>query len=286
MKLIDELIEFALRHNMLTEENKQKLQEEGFYTFQNKPLWELLVPQIRPVKLTWINALHLLNDDFLKDIWGKDFRSFPTHIPRGRHVKPKLSGAKLNQLVLEEWDQLTEQFPMLQPIWDSWKAGKLAQVLADGYTLNDVYSLFHLELRDYLDYSGNAPTGYYQLLRKKAPPSKYPGLRKHLAVMRMIEFSAFQQKIIKEVKMLCLKDRKTFASLSSQDGKLDFPSWEKSVQTDTTSMRVWTILDLKDSALTKEKIDEILTWKTALAFAMQIDLDKVAKLVTSQEKED
>ena len=33
MKLITELIVFALEHDMLTEENKQKLQDDGFYTF-------------------------------------------------------------------------------------------------------------------------------------------------------------------------------------------------------------------------------------------------------------
>lgn len=33
MKLITELIEFALYHNMLTEEHKRKLQDDGFYKF-------------------------------------------------------------------------------------------------------------------------------------------------------------------------------------------------------------------------------------------------------------
>ena len=36
MKLITELIEYVLQHNMLTEENKRKLQEDGFYTFYNE----------------------------------------------------------------------------------------------------------------------------------------------------------------------------------------------------------------------------------------------------------
>ena len=33
MKLINELIEFALQHDMRTEEHKRKLQQDGFYTF-------------------------------------------------------------------------------------------------------------------------------------------------------------------------------------------------------------------------------------------------------------
>lgn len=33
MKLINELIEFALQHDMLTEEHKRQLQKDGFYTF-------------------------------------------------------------------------------------------------------------------------------------------------------------------------------------------------------------------------------------------------------------
>ncbi|MBQ2621670.1 MAG: hypothetical protein IJF84_10070 [Thermoguttaceae bacterium] len=33
MKLINEIIEFALQHDMLTEEHKRKLQHDGFYTF-------------------------------------------------------------------------------------------------------------------------------------------------------------------------------------------------------------------------------------------------------------
>ncbi len=36
MKLINELIEFALQHDMLTEEHKRKLQADGFYTFYHE----------------------------------------------------------------------------------------------------------------------------------------------------------------------------------------------------------------------------------------------------------
>lgn len=291
MKLITELIRFAWQRNMLTEEHKRKLQADGFYTFYYD----------RTPAYTWADEYEY--DDYRDDFedsreeeidrkYYGDFYHPGNHNGRGRHEKrppvgPKLTVEELNQRVEEDWKRLTEEFPNLEPLWDSWKAGKLERVLADGFTLNDVYDLMNVEPRDFQEFSGPAPTAYRQLLHQVGNiVGKYSWVIKSAEMACTVEFLRFRQQILEEVRTLYETDRERFGVLSSQNGKLDFPSWEKAVQTNTTSMKVWTILNLSSMPVTVERIEAILTWKLELAIAMQMNLDYLTELVTKLTQRD
>ncbi len=271
MKLIIELIEFALRRNLLTEENKRKLQENGFYTFyeDNDDEYQRDSEDIR-------------EDELDRTYYGDLYTTGKRHNGKRKssHVGPELTVEELNQRVEEEWKKLTEEFSFLEPLWDSWKTGKLERVLADGFTLNDIYALTKVERRDYHDCSGPAPTAYRQLLRQVGNVmGKYSWVIKSPETAAMVEFPIFRQQVFEEVRALYETDCEKFAALSSQNGKLNFPFWEKAVQTDTTSMKVWTILNLSAKPVTPERIEEVQTWKPELAIAMQLNLDYITKLV-------
>ena len=283
MKLITELIEFALEHGMLTEEHKQKLQNDGFYTFhhEEEEYYSSYDYEYRGS----------LEDDFEDELDRKYNDKF--YHPGKRHREkrspdgPKLTVEELNQRVEEDWKKLTEEFPCLAPLWNSWKAGKLMRVLTDGFTLNDVYSLMNVERQDYSDFSGPAPAAYRQLLRQVGNAmGKYSWVIKRPETASMVEFTCFRQKILEEVRTLYETDREKFAVLSSQNGKLNFPFWEKTVKTDITSMKVWTILNLSSMALTPQRIEAILTWKPELAIAMQLDMDYITDMIPKLEQRD
>ena len=290
MKLITELIEFALQRHMLTEEHKQKLQADGFYTFYYN----------RTSGHSWLDEEY---DDYREEFENRheneldrkyygDFYHPGNRSGKGRHGKrppvgPKLTVEELNQRVEEDWKRLTEDFPNFAPLWDSWKAGKLNRVLADGFKLNDVYDLMNVEPRDFQEFSGPAPTAYRLLLRQVGNiVGKYSWVIKSAEMAAMVELPRFRQQILQEVGSLYETDRERFGALSSQNGKLNFPFWENAVQTDTTSMKVWTILNLSSMPVTPERIEVILTWKPELALAMQINLDYITELLTKLEQRD
>ncbi|MCR5164947.1 MAG: hypothetical protein K6C40_13075, partial [Thermoguttaceae bacterium] len=246
MKLIEELIQFALSRNLLSDSDKLRLENEGFFTFD----WDEIEKQNQ-------EALKIQDEDIWEEQSISHSRSSGRRHGKGKNhpAKPAIRVAKLNQLVQEEWDEHTKQFPDLLPLWESWKKDGLSQVLADGFTLNDVYAVLAVELRDYcLDYSGPEPAAYRQLLRQVGNSmGKYSWVMKSPVIALMIEFASFRCQLLEEVKTLCETDRETFNRLSSQNGRLLFHGWEKSVQTDTTSLRVWTILDLSSTPVMPER---------------------------------
>ena len=292
MKLINELINFALQHNLLTEEHKQKLQKDGFYTFYYERKQEHLWSCDDEYEDDYRESFENSREDEIDRTYYGDYYHPGNRNSRGRQGKrppvgPKLSVEELNQLVEEDWKRLTEEFPNLAPLWDSWKAGKLKRVLTDGFTLNDVYDLMNAEPRDFHEFSGPALTAYRLLLRQGGNiVGKYSWVIKSAEMASMVELPRFLQQILQEVGTLYETDRKRFTTLSSQNGKLNFPFWEKAVQTDTTSMKVWTILNLSSMPVAPERIDEILTWKPELAIAMQINLDYITELLTKLEQRD
>ncbi len=219
MKLITELIEFALQHNLLTEEHKQKLQKDGFYTFYFN----------RTSGHSWLDEeyddyreeLENRHEDELDRTYYGDFYHPGNRSGKGRHGKrppvgPKLTVEELNQRVEEDWKRLTEEFPRFAPLWDSWKAGNLKRVLADGFTLNDVYGLMNVEPQDFQEFSGPAPTAYRQLFRQVGNiVGKYSWVIKCAEMASMVELPRFRQQILQEVGELYEKDRERFGSLSS-----------------------------------------------------------------------
>lgn len=279
MKFITELIEHCLRHNLLTDEDKRKLESEGFYTFD----WS-------DTGRRYHTPLEIDEEDLLEAQSGPR-----SHSSNRRHGKsksslrrPEIKEDELNQLVQEEWDQLTKQFPNLLPLWDLWKAGKLTQVFTKGFTLNDVYTLLSVELRDYCrDFSGPAVAAYRQLLRQGGSTmGKYSWVMMSPEMAHMIEFVPFQQHLLREVKALYETDRQKFARLSRQDSRVQSRSGEKTVLPDTVLMKVWTILDLASEPVADKILEAIPSWKTELTFAMQLDLDYVTELLEKLENKD
>lgn len=289
MKFVKELLDYAVPRDLLSEENLLELDAMEIYKPDPKKLAEAREKKKILNRLRLHAPLEIDEEEIL------EAGSIPRSLSPDRRyrkskkhsVEPELTCEQLDAFVQEEWDNIVKQSPRFQALWDSWKAGKLAHVFADGFTLNDVYIVLGVELRDYHDFSGPVQVAYRQLLQKrKTIGSKYLWVRKSPKVERMAEFAIFQQELFEEVKTLYERDRETFARLSSQNGKLNFPSWEKAVQTDMTSMKVWTILDLTAEPVLPETIEQVTSWKTELDFARKLDLNYVTELLTNLENRD
>ncbi|MCR5165256.1 MAG: leucine-rich repeat domain-containing protein [Thermoguttaceae bacterium] len=289
MKFIKELLDYAVSRNLLSGENLLELLVTGIYVPDPRRIAEALEKRKTLNRLRLHSPLEIDEEDLLEA--GSVPRSYSPDRRRWKGKKhsvgPELTCEQLNALVQEEMDNLVKKYSRFQALWYSWMAGKLAQVFADGFTLNDVYFLLGVELRDYHEFSGSVQAAYRQLLRqRKTVGSKYLWVMKSPDVERMAEFTRFQQELLQEVKALYEKDRETFARLSSQDGKLNFPSWEKAVQADMTSMKVWKILNLAAEPVLQETIEQVLSWKTELEFARKLDLNYVTELLANLENRD
>ena len=291
MEITYEIIKYAVRHNLLTPESKRELQEAGLFPFDDVCNEDADTERHRGRNE---KELDRFEDELDRTCYGEYYH------PRKRYGKghngkwksspdgPELKVKELNQLVQEEWNKLVEEFPRSLAIWDSWKAGKLKRVLADGFTLNDIYALMDIEFRDYHDLPGPESTAYRQLLRQVGNTvGKYSWVIKRPEMVSMVEFHRFRQKVLEEVRTLYETDRGRFALLSSQNGKLNFPFWEKAVHIDMTSMKVWTLLNLSSKPFTPEEIESIpKTWKSELAIALQLNLDYITELLEKLEKRD
>lgn len=284
MRLIDELVEFAIRNDLLTEDLVEKLKSRGVkipdnYVGRKKPRMRR---EVSP-------PLEIDIEDVLEA--GSIPRSLS---PDRRHKRIKnhsgrkeLTWEQLEAIVQMKWDELAKKFPRYQSLWDSWKKGKLEQILADGFTLNDVYAVLSVELADCGEFSESVQAEYSEfLLLKQVIGKKFVWGLQYPLIVRMMEFTEFQEKLFQEIRRMYETDRERFASLSSQNGKLTFPYWEKSVQTDVTSMQIWMILNLTGEPVVPGIVEEVMNWKTSLEIARKFKPNYVKELVANLENRD
>ena len=115
MKLITELIEFALQHDMLTEEHKRKLQNDGFYTFYTEEE-EYSSPYESDYDSDYeeesSESIEDRNEDELDRTFYGDYYH-PSKRSGGRRGKrksapvgPELTVEELNHRIEEEWKKL------------------------------------------------------------------------------------------------------------------------------------------------------------------------------------
>ena len=273
MKLTNEILDYLIPRHKLGKDAIRKLKTVLDYNFplEQDPPFEL--------------------DE--EDLFEKSSlpRSFSPN-RRFRKIKKHSLGSmltveELNLLIQEDWKSLKEQFPRFQFFWDSWKAGHLAQVLASGFTLNDVYTLLNIELRDYQNYSGKAAIAYRQLLQQQGTTvGRYSWVIRSAEIKLMIQFIPFRQQLLQEVRKLYQEDRQNFGRLSRPNGPKKFHYAQITTPPDTIAMRVWTILDLASQQVAAEIIEDLPNWKTELGFATVLDPDYIADLLKKLEERD
>lgn len=274
MKLLNEMIEYAVAQKILSETQADQLKKLVFNKTMPYPL-EVNDKETRTVKRP------LLPEEDATESFGAAPRFHSPKI-RGKSGgkkggrRPAIDMSRLDTLVGRELDSLYAETPFIvkmRTFWESLNDSKTSPVervrrLGEGeLTLNDLYAVALMTLKDdyWKDYSGSSPLTYLQALHC-SDNETIVGSRKRLVqfprLSEALQFHRFQKELFHAASALYRTDWNAFSRLSDQNGRLPVDGWERTKRLDTTSLKVWSLLSLYRENIYWRDAEETISYLT------------------------